>query len=337
VEKNTEAEIVWCGLDAAKKKLDAAIVLEGKARTRTFRNVREGFAQLLEWAHQHAPHPCQIRFCLESTGDYGVALALFLEERGGFVSLVNPSRVKYYGMAKGWLNKTDKADAKLVADYAKSESPKAWDLSDPKKRELFRLCRRRDQLLEMEGMETNRRECPEAVGPIALSSIAEVLKIVRAQIRAVEAAMKEILASTPSLGGQAELIQTVPVLGAASANALLAYMPSASACPSAKSYAAASGTPPACRQSGSRESPSHMSRGGSRNVRRALWMPTLQAISKMPEIQDFYQRLRARGKTHKQALVACMRKLIMIVYGILKNGKPYRAPAKREETKENLT
>jgi transposase len=332
VEEITELEIVWCGLDAAKKKLDAALLAGGRTKSRTFANCREGFQELLRWTLECAPATSQVRFCLEATGDYGVALALYLAEHGRLVCLVNPARVKYYGMAKGRLNKTDNADARLVADYARSESPAPWDLSDPEKRELFRLCRRREQLLEMEGMERNRRECPEAIGETALSSVAEVLKILRAQIRSVEAAIRELVGSSERFRRDAELIMTVPVLGEASAGALLAYMPLASACPSAKSYAAASGTSPACRQSGSRESPARMSRGGSRHVRRVLWMPTLKAVSTMPQIRDFYQRLRQRGKTHKQALVACMRKLLMIVHGILRSGKAYRPP--EEEKKE---
>jgi transposase len=317
-------EGIWIGIDVSKKKLDAAVWVVGKKyRTLKVDNDAAGFAALLLWSRALASG-LELRFCMESTGDYGFALALYLVEEGEWVSVVNPAWIKHYGRALGRLNKTDTADAKLIAQYALERKPHEWTLKEPGLRNLFRLHRRREQLKTMVAMEDNRTECPQAVGPACMASVKRVLKALKAEQRDVEKQILQLINEHSKLKTDVQLIHSLPPLAQNSAVAILAEMPDVNECQAAPNYAAQAGVNPTLAQSGSSvRGSSSMSRGGRKVVRAVLQMPTLRAIKTMPEVKAIYDRLRARGKKHRQAMVAAMRKLLMIVYGVLKHRRPY--------------
>ena len=319
------AGLFWFGIDVSKKKLDIALWLGGKKfRTTHYQNSPEGISRLLSWARAQVEESAQVRFCMESTGDYHLMLAMSLTEEGYHVSVVNPGRVKYFGLEQGRLNKTDKADAKLIAQYACDRDPAVWPMKDATLRLLFRLNRRRQQLVNTITMEKNRRECPQAIGPECLSSIKVILKACRAELRRINKCLEEVISSHPELKEKAELIASVDILGPVCVATLLAEMPPVEEVEHAPSYAAAAGVQSTAKQSGTSLSSGKMSRCGRKLVRKVLHQPTLSGISRVPELAHLYKRLRARGKLHHQAMVACMRKLLMIVYGILKHKKPYQ-------------
>jgi len=315
---------LWIGIDVSKKSLDCYFLLHGKARARKFANTSKGYAQLLAWVLSLAPAGLVLRFCMESTGDYGVECGLWLLEAGHQVSVVNPARVKYYGIGKGRINKTDRADARLISEYGEAQKPATWALADPDRRELFRLYRRRDQLTRMETAEVNRRECPGAIGADCVRSINNILKAVRAELREIESRAREIIRGSASLKEAFELIDSLPSLGFGSAFMILAEMPPVETSDSAKAWAAASGVNPTTRQSGtSLHGKGRISKQGRKFCRAALWMPCLTSRQTMPELRDLYDRIMAKGKHHFQAMTACLRKLLMILYGVLKRKRPY--------------
>lgn len=315
----------WCGLDVSKKSVDAAMRNEKKSKHDCFKfaNEAKSYQSLLDWAVKVAGPDRAVKFCMESTGDYGIELGLWLSEKGCCVSVVNPALVKYFGLGKGRVNKTDKADAQLIVDYATENKPEPWALDAPARRDLFRLNRRRQQLLKMEVAESNRMECPAAIGEVASSSIRATVKFLREQIDEINAEMLKLTQGDSELKESAELIVSITVLGQGSARQILAEMPHVDQSKSAKDWAAAAGGHPLRSQSGTSLEKSRMNRGGRGRLRGALWMPALKGIATMPELESLYKRLRERGRTHKQALVACVRKLLMIVYGVLKSKKPY--------------
>ena len=116
----------FAGIDVSKDTLDACLLLPGgKAKEHAFGNDPRGHAALLAWADRHAAGAA-VHFCMEATGPYSEAPSVFLADAGRHVSVVNPTRVKYAGLARGRGNKTDRADALLVAEYAARERPPAW-------------------------------------------------------------------------------------------------------------------------------------------------------------------------------------------------------------------
>src|SRR2546423_1066013 len=121
------APAAWVGIDVSQLTLDACLLPApgGKTRAASFANDAAGHAALAAWADEHAGG-ARVGFCLEGTGAYGEALAAALADAGRHVAVVNPARVKYAGLMRGCGNKTDRADARLIAEYAARERPAAW-------------------------------------------------------------------------------------------------------------------------------------------------------------------------------------------------------------------
>ena len=328
------AKIVWVGIDLSKKTLDAAIWHGNtKYSWRKFDNNPRSFCAIVDWATKFAIDGAELRFCMESTGDYGTLLALYLLELGYYVSVMNPARIKHFGIQKSVLTKTDKADAKVIAWFATDNSPKACPLKDPLTRELLRLHRRRLQLTEMIASEKCRRECPTVIGAECMDSIKVVLKALRAELRRIEEKLRELIDSNEKLKEKSELILSIPGLGWASVFVILIEMPDIEDVAHAPSYAAAAGVQPTAKRSGERQPESSpMSRAGRRIVRRSLYMPSIHASWKIPELEMLYTRLVGKGKRRMQARVACLRKLLMIVYGVLRNKKKFATRYPQSDT-----
>src|SRR5437879_5296374 len=117
------------GIDMAKSTFDVHLLTEAKASSHHFANTPQGFDALAHWLHQHGID--QVHACMEATGTYGDALALFLYQEGHTVSVVNPARVVAFRLSEGGRTKTDKQDAKLIAHFCVQKRPAAW-LPTPK-------------------------------------------------------------------------------------------------------------------------------------------------------------------------------------------------------------
>lgn len=318
--------LVWVGLDVSKDKLDAAIWLGGKRYvSRVFDNDAEGLAKLAAWAKRQSGGG-ELRFCMESTGDYHTHGALYLTEMGFYVAVVNPARIKHFGRELGRQTKTDKADARLIAQFGVEREPAAWPMKDPARRTLLRLARRRGQVQQMISRERCHRECPEAIGELCMASIGRLLKELRAELRRVEQAIRDLIQGDARLRRDRALLASIPGLGEPSMFTILAEMPPVEDAETAASYAASTGVQSTWKNSGSKQSATApMSRAGRRQVRRALFMTAFVLRRKIPQLASLYHRLRERGRKHRQALVACLRKLLMIVYGVLKGQTRYEA------------
>jgi transposase len=256
----------WVGIDISKDTLDACLLpAHGRPCCRSFHNDTAGHAALLAWADAHAQG---VSFCLESTGAYGTALAITLAQAGRNISVVNPARIKYAGLARGHGNKTDKADARLIAEYARERRPPAWHPAPAETREFQALVRRRDDLL---------------------------------------------LADRTHL-------ESIPGVGAATAQAILAELPSVGQVPSAEQAAAYAGLASRQYQSGTMvRKRTRLSKAGNARLRKALYLQTLTAIRFNPLLRALYERLLGAGKAKMAAVADCMRKLLMIAYAVLKN------------------
>jgi transposase len=126
--------VAWIGIDVSEATLDVCLLNRaGKRHYKQFKNETSGFAKLLRWTRSLCPQGTDLQgcvhFCMESTGPYSTGLALYLAEEAQTVSVENPARVKHFGQSQGVLNKTDKADANVIADYARLFSPAPWRMS----------------------------------------------------------------------------------------------------------------------------------------------------------------------------------------------------------------
>ena len=161
------AATAFVGIDVSKATLDACLLgPEGRARQAAFANDPKGHAALITWADRHAG-AAALSFCLEATGPYSEAPASALAEAGRYVSVANPARVKAHAAASGQGNKTDSADARALAEFARDRHPPAWQPPAPEVRELQALVRRRDDLREMAAREKGRLDSPALTPPPA--------------------------------------------------------------------------------------------------------------------------------------------------------------------------
>src|SRR5262245_45789619 len=260
---------------------------------------------------------------MEATGGYEDALACHLHAAGRVVSVVNPTRIKYAGVMRGRGNKTDKADARLIAAYVRDQRPPAWRPPTPEVRELQALVRRRDDLRALAAHEKARLDAP-LLTPAARKSVARVVKLLAKEADATQAAADALIAATPALAADRGLLATIPGVGARTASTVLAELPALDRVPSARAAAAYAGLSPRELQSGSSvRVRARLSKSGNARLRKAVYLPALTAIRFNPLLKGLFDRLVAAGKPKMQAVGACMRKLVMLCYGVLKNRAPF--------------
>jgi transposase len=313
------------GIDVSKDTLDACLVISaGKTKEAAFANDPRGHAALVAWADRHAKGAA-LHFCMEATGPYSEAPAAHLADAGRLVSVVNPTRIKYAGLARGRGNKTDRADAKLIAEYAAREKPAAWHPPSPEVRELQALVRRIDDLVEMAAREKGRLSSP-ALTRSARQSITRTVRFLEKEAAKLRADADERVAATEALAADRALLESIPGVGRRTATTILAELPAVERLPSAESAAAYCGLSPREFTSGtSVKKRTRLSKAGNARLRKALFLPTQTAVRFNPLLKGFFDKLVDAGKPRMQAVGACMRKLVMICYGVLKNRTPFDA------------
>lgn len=315
-------ELPILGIDISKAKFDVALLVEGKVKkSRVFENNLTGFKALSLWIIKH--DITHLQACMEATGTYGDELATYLVDQGFEVSVVNPAQIKSFSGAQLNRAKTDKADAKLIAQFCASMHPMAWMPLPIHVRELQALIQRLAALLQMERQEQNRFSTAASV---IQPSIKTVLATIKAEIKAVERMIHDHIDRHPDLKDQSKLLDSIPGIGVATIARLLAFVGDVHRFNDAKALAAFVGLNPTVHQSGSSvRGKSRLSKKGNATIRKALYMPAVVARRYNPIIKEFAKRLKKAGKSNMLIIGAVMRKLLHIIYGVLKSGKPFDA------------
>jgi transposase len=266
-------------------------------------------------------HPTLI--VLEATGGYEQPVVAALSAAALPVSVVDPARVRHFARATGLLAKTDRIDALVLARFAEQVRPALRPLPDAVQRELALLVQRRRQLLDMLAAEEQRLEQQALFprSPITGSLVAHVAYL-RQQLADTDQALTTHLAAHPRWDTTHALVRSVPGVGPVTAATLLAEVPELGTL-SRQQIAALVGVAPVARDSGQRRGP-RMIAGGRAAVRQVLYMATLTAVRcQQSPLRDFYHQLRSRGKEFKVALVACMRRLLVILNAMVRDGQPW--------------
>jgi transposase len=317
---------VYIGLDISKDTLDACLLgPKGKPQHKRFANTGAGLQKLLRWAGHLAGEGGTCHFGMEATGAYGQGVAEFLAQADQPVSVLNPTRVKYGGIATGQGNKTDRADARTIADYCRLHTPPVWKQALPEVRHLTALVRRVHSVKEMRVQEKNRLQLPGHTEPVR-RSIEEIITFLDQQVASLQQQINEHIDSTPSLKADQELLTSIPGIGEVAAQQILAELPDVSQFPSAESAAAFAGLAPSEFRSGkSVHKRTRLSKAGNRRLRLAVYFPAVVAIRHNPLVRALYERLIASGKARMVAVGAAMRKVLMLVFGVLRNRRPFDA------------
>jgi transposase len=314
----------WVGIDVAKSKLDVALLDErGKIKNHVFTNDAKGHAALMAWLFDRGGSPAQLRVCMEATGPYSEAVAMSLADAGWCVSVVNPARIKGFAQSELVRNKTDRADAALLARFCQLMRPEPWVAPALEVRELRALVDRLQSLKEMHQQEANRLEA--AMNQAGMrESIDSHMQWLKANIKQLERQIDDHIDRHPGLREDAKLITSIPGVGNTTAAKVMAYLGDVRRFKNAKALAAFIGVTPRLKLSGSSvRGRSTISRSGHAGVRHCLYMPALVALKHNPLISVFGIRLRATGLAPKAVIAACMHKLVLLIYGILKSGTPF--------------
>jgi transposase len=311
-----DAPTLCIGIDVSKDRLEVAF--SGSADTLSLDNLPRDHDRLVRMARER---PTRL-IVIEATGGYERAVVGELAAANLPVVVVNPRQVRDFARAIGKLAKTDAIDAQVLVQYAQTLNPPLRPLDDAKTQELSAVLARRRQLLEMRTAENNRLQ--QAPHDRVRRSIQAVLDLLATQLAEIDDDLDRRIQDSPAWQAKEGLLTSVAGVGKNTARTLLADLPELGTL-SRQKIAALAGLAPFNRDSGAFRGQRTLS-GGRGTVRRALYMAALVATRFNPVIQAHYQRLLNAGKRKKVALIACTRKLLVILNAILRTQKPWKTP-----------
>ncbi|MGH9468658.1 MAG: IS110 family transposase, partial [Terriglobales bacterium] len=306
---------VYVGVDVSKGRLDVAIRPSGEFFSEA--NDERAISRVVK---RLAALNC-VRIVLEATGGYETVLAAALWAVGLPVVIVNPRWARAFAHGLGQLAKTDRLDARMLAQYAERPELKIRELPDAETRALKALCARREQLIEMLVAERHRAE--RAAGALR-RQIDGHLGYLRKQLGKLDDDLDQAVRNSPRWREMKELLSTVPGVGRVLCAALIARLPELGRMNRGE-VAALAGVAPINRDSGKLRG-KRMIEGGRADLRRILYMSALCGIRHNPVLSAYYRQLRERGKPGKVALIAAMRKLLLILNAMAKSRTPWRPP-----------
>jgi len=309
------------GIDVAKAKLDCALRSpDGKLRHKVVVNSLDGFEALKVWWEKQGANGLHV--CMEATGIYWEAVAEFLAALEYVtVSVVNPAQIKAFGASRMVRTKTDKADAKLIAEFCAERCPQRWQPPPPAGQTLRAMVLRLESLHIMHTQECNRQA---VVRPVVKDSVDKHLQWLDQEIAAISKAIRDHIDNDPSLRDKRRLLDSIPGVGERTIAVLLAFMADTQRFDNARQAVAFAGLDPRQHESGSSvKAKPRMSKVGHAFLRKMLYMPAMVAAYRTQWGAIFRRRLEASGKPPMLIIGAMMRKIIHVAFGVLKSQKPF--------------
>lgn len=315
------------GVEVSAKVLVVALKSNGQIRSSEFANTVSGHKQLIRYLHRQSQ---RVRVCMESTGLYGLDLALVLHAGKGIEIIVaNPRSARHFGEAMMKRSKTDPVDAKLLAEYAERMPYRPWQPPSLPARQLCAIARAIHQLTEINTMQKNQLHAAGSTMTTPKIIMQELRRSLAQQKRTIGRLLKKamhLVESDPLLQQRFQLLLGICGIKELSAVQLLGELALIPGNCDVRQWVAYAGLDPRQYKSGeSVERRVRISKAGNRHLRRALFMPALVAIRHDPHFRAFYRQLLAKGKQKMVALVAIMRKLLHGIYGIFKSQQPFDA------------
>lgn len=310
------SQSVFVGIDVSKATLDVAT--SGSSEVQQYANDTKGIKQLVKAMSSQAPE----LIVLEATGGYELAAVCALADAQLPTVVANPRQVRDFAKSLGRLAKTDAIDARVLVLFAQRVQPQVRTLPDAQLIQLRALITRREQLKEMLQMEQNRSELAT---PAVQKSLRTTVSCLERQLRKLDDQINDFINRTPLWGEQVQLLQSTPGVGDRLAFTLVAFLPELGQL-NRKQIAALVGVAPLNCDSGQHRGHRHIF-GGRAQIRSVLYMAAMSATVHNPLIHEFHRRLKDRGKVGKVAIVACMRKLLVMLNAMMRDGRQWQAGA----------
>lgn len=314
------------GLDIGKDQIDLVLLHADQSPEHAqFDNTKSGFNKLWRFLKKRAAR--QAHVCMEATGLYYEAVADFLHDKGMTVSVVNPARIKAYAASQLARNKTDRLDAATIADFCRTQGPPTWTPPSTAWRQLRALARHLDDLqTDLQRQQNRLHARQQAAEPVAtvVANLKQQIQLLQQQIAQIKQDMDDHIDQHPELKRDRDLMTSIPGIGDLTANKLLAELSDISLFDNVRQLVAFAGLNPRHYQSGSSiRRRTRISKMGRASIRAALYMPALVAKTHNPTLRAFAERLEQSGHCQMEIIVAVMRKLLHLIFGILKSGQPF--------------
>jgi len=304
-------EPVYVGIDVCKEALD--VVIHPCGEHRRFSNELSGFRKMWRWLAIHD----LVQIIVEASGTLHRAVCRYVHQQGVAVTIANPYRTRQFAQSLGLLAKTDKVDARMLAMFGAYLKPTPSRIASAQQERLQNLLTLRGQIsTQIASVKTMDKAHTE---PMAKALMHAQCELLQAQRERVDAELLAIIEAEPALQQKYAIVRSIKGIGHVNAVLMVAHMPELGQC-NEKEIAALIGVAPYNRDSGSMRG-KRMIKGGRKHVRNGLYMAAVSAARHNADMRQFYDRLIAKGKSHKTALTAVMRKLAILANALVKQNR----------------
>ncbi|MEE9443480.1 MAG: IS110 family transposase [candidate division Zixibacteria bacterium] len=316
--------VFYFGIDVGASEL---WISSARTRPRKFNHNKAGIKALCRWSIKQSDG-AMAHLCMEATGVYSRHVAIQLYSLSDVeVSIVNPARIKAFANVQMRRSKTDMIDAEVIRCFAESQHPAVWQPTPTVMRQLYQLVVHAEALQQSLMQWRNRKHAHQFTDDLP-SAVAKSQRAIERsltrQLQNIEDAIGQLCATDAELARQVDLLESIPGIARKSATRILAFGGDWLTQRTQKQLIAHAGLAPHHHQSGtSVRGKSRIDKRGNRRLRKTLFMPALTGIVNNPSLNRFYQNLLKKGKTKMTALVASMKKLLIIIQAILKKKIPF--------------
>lgn len=305
----------YVGIDISKSKFDVRSSESSKGGV--YQYTPDGMKQFIQLLQQIQPK----LICLEATGGLERKLVALLHKHKFPVAVVNPRQIRDFARAKNQLAKTDQIDANTIMEFAQTMNPRITEPVTPAQQKIRDFTARRGQVCKQLHQERNR--LGTAADKQVTKLINQSIRFLEKQLKAIEKALKQLIDADEESCKRSKILQSVPGIAGTTAALLISELPELGSL-NRKQVSRLVGVAPTNRDSGTMRGKRTIG-GGRVRIRNGLYMPTVSALNHNPVIRAFYKRLVENGKPKMVALVAAMRKLLIILNTMVKEGKQWEA------------
>lgn len=310
------------GIDVSKKDLSITMILDNKNHYISILNDKAGFKEFSKWIKKYKV--TKVKACMEATGIYGLSFANYLYENNHDVSIVNPVCINAFAKSKLSRNKTDKKDSSIIAEYANKYDLRIYTPKDPVMQELRDLYQCLQHLKSQKLQINNFLEKKEHMAKNVIKSYSTISNNLEKEIKNLEKKIDDLLNKNDNLKQDVENICSIPGVGKLTAISFLSETPDISNFKDARGLAAFAGLTPKHHTSGtSINNQSRISKIGSKSLRKSLYLPAIVAKKHNIAFKEFSNKMEKKGKKAKVIIVAIMRKLVHMIFGIIKHKKKF--------------
>lgn len=321
------------GLDVSKESVSVCFAQQQSDKkfrilsTRTFGCTAAGFRQLDTWIRRQHQAGIELHLLMEATGVYYEEAAYFLQAQGYRLSVLLPNKVKAFARSLDYKSKTDRIDAKILAQMSLERELPVWQAADENWLKIKRLCRERSELLEEKTAVSNRlhaKEYAHAPDPQSLKRAKKLLHFLEKQVQEIEASMEKIIQANADMQQKVHLVCSIKGVGWLTAVSVIAETNGFALFKNKAQLVCYAGYDVVQNQSGtSVKGPTRMSKKGNHHLRRCLHFPALVAIKHVPVLQNLYERVLSRTHIKMKAAVAVQRKLLVLIFTLYRKNTPF--------------